>query len=116
RFEKVADQALGHDTAQALRQHESWGAVEGALRHAESRGLDPADVLYQSWTERDLEGVDDVPAALSARITANTTQHVDALPYEQQTEAPAVPTWIADRRAIDSPHTAPEWREHMAER
>ncbi|WP_249409121.1 MobF family relaxase [Frigoribacterium sp. CFBP 8751] len=116
RFEKAADQALGHDTAQALRQHESWGAVEGALRHAESRGLDPADVLYQSWTERDLEGVDDVPAALSARITANTTQHVDALPFEQQTEAPAVPTWIADRRAIDSPHTAPEWREHMAER
>jgi hypothetical protein len=27
-----------------------------------------------------------------------------------------VPSWIADRRAIDSPHTAPEWREHMAER
>ena len=28
RFEKVADQALGHDTASTLREHESWGAVE----------------------------------------------------------------------------------------
>ena len=116
RFEKVADQALGADAAAALREHQSWGAVEGALRHAESQGLDPADVLYQSWTERDMEGIDDVPAALSARIASNTAQHVAALPYEQQTEAPAVPSWIADRRAIDSRHTASAWRDHMAER
>jgi len=116
RFEKVADQALGDDTAEALREHESWGAVEGALRHAEAQGLDPADVLYQSWTERDMEGADDRPAVLSARIMKNTTEHVDALPYDRQTEEPAVPSWIADRRAIDSPHTDPAWREHMAER
>ncbi|HAQ9631223.1 TPA: ATP-binding domain-containing protein, partial [Enterococcus faecium] len=116
RFEKVADQALGDDTAEALREHESWGAVEGALRHAEAQGLDPADVLYQSWTERDMEGAEDRPAVLSARIMKNTTEHVDALPYDRQTEEPAVPSWIADRRAIDSPHTDPAWREHMAER
>ncbi|ROS48757.1 MobF family relaxase [Frigoribacterium sp. PhB118] len=116
RFEKVADQALGDDTAEALRDHESWGAVEGALRHAEAQGLDPADVLYQSWTERDMEGAEDRPAVLSARILKNTTEHVDALPYDRQTEEPAVPSWIADRRAIDSPHTDPSWREHMAER
>jgi len=116
RFEKVADRALGADAAAALREHDSWGAVEGALRNAETHGLDPADVLYQSWTERDMEDAEDIPAVLSARITANTAEYVEALPYEQQKQDPAVPSWIADRRAIDSPHTTTEWREHMAER
>lgn len=116
RFAKVADQALGHDVAVALREHESWGAVEASLRHAEAQGLDPADVLYRSWTERDLDGAEDRPAVLSARITANTVEYLGALPYDREQQRPAVPVWIADRRALDSEHTAPEWREHLAER
>ncbi|GAA4266600.1 MobF family relaxase [Frondihabitans peucedani] len=116
RFEKVADQALGHDTAVTLREHESWGAVEAALRHAEAQGLEPADALYRSWTERDMDGAEDRPAVLSARITANTAAHVDALPYDRKQSVPAVPAWIADRRALDSEHTAPDWREHLQER
>lgn len=116
RFEKVADQALGHDVAVALREHESWGAVEASLRHAEAQGLDPADVLYRSWTERDLDGAEDRAAVLSARITASTAEYVDALPYDREQQPPAVPAWIADRRALDSEHSAPEWREHLAER
>lgn len=116
RFEKVADHALGSDVASSLRKHESWGAVEAALRQAEFHGVDPADALYRAWTERDMEGAEDRPAVLSARITANTAAYVEALPFEQQKDAPAVPAWIADRRALDSPHTAPDWREHLAER
>jgi conjugative relaxase-like TrwC/TraI family protein len=116
RFEKVANQALGHYTASTLREHESWGAVEAALRHAETQGLDPADVLHRSWTERDMDGADDRPAVLSARITANTAEYVGAVPYDREQPTPAVPAWIADPRALHSEHTAPEWREHLQER
>ncbi|MGA1813712.1 MobF family relaxase [Frondihabitans sp. 4ASC-45] len=116
RFAKVADQALGHDTASALREHESWGSVEAALRQAEAQGIDPADALYRSWTERDLDGAKDRPAVLSARINANTAEYVDALPYDREQQPLAVPAWIADRRALDSEHTAPDWREHLQER
>ncbi|WP_345376779.1 MobF family relaxase [Frondihabitans cladoniiphilus] len=116
RFARVADQALGHDTAVTLRGHESWGAVEAALRHAEAQGLDPADALHRSWTERDMDGAEDQPAVLSARITANTAEYVAALPHDRAQPAPAVPAWIADRRALDSERTAPDWREHLQER
>jgi len=121
RFEKVADQALGKGAAAALREHDSWGAVEGALRHAEARGLDPADALHHAWTERDMQGAEDRPAVLSARITKNTAAYLESLPYEPLTHelqaAPAaVPAWLAERRAIDSPHTEPAWREHLTGR
>ena len=55
-------------------------------------------------------------AVLSARITANTAEYVAALPSDREQPAPALPVWIADRRALDSEHTAPEWREHLQER
>jgi len=116
RFEKIADHALGRQVATTLRGHESWGAVEAALRAAEREGMDPADALYRSWTERDMDGAEDRAAVLSSRITAGTAAYVAALPFDQEKDQPTVPAWIADRGALDSEHTAPEWREHLAER
>jgi conjugative relaxase-like TrwC/TraI family protein len=121
RFQKIAEQTLGGDTATSLRAHESWGAVEAALRRSESAGMDPADVLHQAWTERDMEGAQDRPAVLASRIVDNTTRYTAQFPVDQDkaaqraTDQP-VPAWIADRRAIDSPHTEPAWREHLTER
>jgi conjugative relaxase-like TrwC/TraI family protein len=126
RFQTIAESRLGADTATSLRGHESWGAVEAALRRSETAGLDPADVIYQAWTERDMSDANDRPAVLASRITDATTRHTAHFPAERDTHlehgshleqnTPPVPAWIADRRAIDSPHTEPAWREHLSER
>jgi conjugative relaxase-like TrwC/TraI family protein len=121
RFGKIAETALGTDTATALRGHESWGAVEAALRRTETVGLDPADVIYQAWNERDMSDAQDRPAVLASRITDATTRYTAQFPAERETrdaqkaEQP-VPGWIADRRAIDSTHTDPAWKDHLSER
>ena len=116
RFEKVAQQRLGRDVAASLREQESWGAVEASLRRAETAGLDPADVLYRAWTERDMQGAEDRSAVLASRIINGANRYVTTLPYEQEKADQPVPTWIADRHAIDSPHTDPAWKEHLMER
>ncbi|MBX0301849.1 relaxase domain-containing protein [Cryobacterium sp. 1639] len=116
RFEKIANQGLGEDLATTLREHESWGAVEAALRHSEAAGMDPADTIRQAWTQRDMANAQDQAAVLASRISDNTDRHLATVPADQEKAAPAVPAWIADRRSIDSEHTAPEWREHLAER
>jgi conjugative relaxase-like TrwC/TraI family protein len=116
RFATIATQGLGEDLATALRGQESWGAVEAALRHAEAAGMDPADTLRQAWTQRDMNNAQDPGAVLASRISDNTDRHLAGVPVDQEKAAPAVPAWIADRRSIDSEHTALEWREHLAER
>ena len=63
-----------------------------------------------------MEGAEDRPAVLSARMTKNTAAYLKALPYEPETEPAAVPAWLADRRAIESSHTELAWREHLTER
>jgi conjugative relaxase-like TrwC/TraI family protein len=125
RFQKIAEQSLG-DTAASLRAHDSWGAVEAALRRSETAGMDPADVLHQAWTERDMADAQDRPAVLASRLVDNTTRYTTQFPVggrneqrdktAQAQDTQPVPAWIADRRAIDSPHTEPEWREHLTER
>lgn len=116
RFQKITEQAVGIETAGELLEHESWGAVEAALRRSETAGLDPAETIYQAWNERDFADAKDRPAVLASRITDHTTRATLARSQEDQTAERPVPAWIADRRAIDSPHTEPEWREHLAER
>ena len=117
RFEKIATQGLGEDLATRLREHQSWGAVEAALRHSEAAGMDPADTIRQAWTQRDMNNAQDQAAVLASRISDNTDCHLATVPAaDQEKAAPAVPAWIAPRRAIDSAHTTPEWREHLAER
>ena len=116
RFQKIAEDSLGQETAAALSAHESWGAVEAALRRSETVGMDPADVLSQSWTQRDMADAEDRPAVLASRITDTTTRYTAGHPAEQEQRETAVPAWIADRRAIDSAHTDPAWREHLSER
>jgi len=127
RLREVVDQTLGVDLARTLRNYDTWPAVENALRRAEKRGHDPAEALATSWDERDMVGAHDVPAVLAARINKNTAEQISPASSEHDVDVPAaatepvvdalpVPTWIADRTAIDSPHTPPEWREHMAER
>lgn len=116
RFEKIANQGLGEGLATTLREHESWGAVEAALRHAEASGMDPAETIRQAWTQRDMANAQDQAAVLASRINDNTDRHLASVPADQEKAAPAVPTWIAPRRSIDSEHTAPEWLEHLAER
>jgi conjugative relaxase-like TrwC/TraI family protein len=116
RFEKIADQGLGVDVSATLREQESWGAVEAALRHSETAGMDPADTIRQAWTQRDMANAQDQGAVLASRISDNTDRHLVTVPADQDKPAAVVPEWIADRRAIDSEHTAPEWREHLAER
>lgn len=37
-------------------------------------------------------------------------------PDPAQHHTPAVPAWIADRGALDSPHTDAAWRQHLSER
>ena len=114
RFRSIAVDRLGEDLAGELLAADSWGAVSAELRRAEGVGLDPADVLEQAWNVRDMADVDDRGAVLSSRISDRTNRH--QLMGERPHDAPAVPAWIADRRALDSVHTAPEWREHLAER
>ncbi|TFC92997.1 MULTISPECIES: MobF family relaxase [Cryobacterium] len=116
RFAKIANQGLGEDLATTLREHESWGAVEAALRHSEAAGMDPTDTIRQAWTQRDMANAQDQAAVLASRISDNTDRHLATVPADHDKPAAAVPEWIADRRAIDSEHTAPEWREHLAER
>jgi conjugative relaxase-like TrwC/TraI family protein len=116
RFEKIANQGLGEGLSTTLREHESWGAVEAALRHSEAVGMDPADTIRQAWTQRDMANAQDQAAVLASRISDNTDRHLATVPANQEKAAPAVPAWIADRRSIDSEYTAPEWREHLAER
>ncbi|TFB92258.1 MULTISPECIES: MobF family relaxase [unclassified Cryobacterium] len=120
RFAAIANQGLGEGLATMLRGHESWGAVEAALRHSEAAGLDPVDTIRQAWTQRDMNNAQDPAAVLASRISDNTDRHRATVPADQEQEkeraAPAVPAWIASRRGIDSEHAAPEWREHLAER
>jgi conjugative relaxase-like TrwC/TraI family protein len=116
RFAKIANQGLGEDLATTLRGHESWGAVEAALRHSEAAGMDPADTIRQAWTQRDMKNAQDQGAVLASRISDNTDRHLAGVPDGEEKAAPAVPAWIAPRHSIDSEHTAPEWREHLAER
>ncbi|HEV7949449.1 MAG TPA: MobF family relaxase, partial [Glaciihabitans sp.] len=54
RFQIIAENTLGKDTATGLRAQESWEAVEAALRRSEAAGLDPADAVAQAWNERNM--------------------------------------------------------------
>ncbi|RPE73743.1 MULTISPECIES: MobF family relaxase [unclassified Frondihabitans] len=116
RFEKIADERLGVAIAAELRGHDSWGAVEAGLRRAEAAGLDPADTLDRAWHQRDMTGAEDQGAVLASRITDATDRQTAENADKRPQESSRVPGWIADRRPLDSEHTAPEWREHLAER
>ena len=116
RFTQLVDNTLGKQDARQLTSSESWGAVAAALTRAETQGLDPANVLRDSWNERERGTADDVGAVLSYRMerrleVAPADQALGAAP-----EPPAVPTWIADRRALDAGGADPAWRDHLAER
>ena len=91
------------------------GAVTAALTRAETQGLDPAQVLRDSWNEQERGTADDVGAVLSHRME----RRIETAPVDQAPavgERPAVPAWIADRRVLDAAGTDPAWRDHLAER
>ncbi|TCL80526.1 conjugative relaxase-like TrwC/TraI family protein [Curtobacterium sp. PhB142] len=114
RFTAAAEQALGPDVTNTLGGEDTWGVTVTAMRRAERAGLDPADVLYRAWTERPVDDVDNVPAALGSRITALTKQWKQEHP--QPAVERAVPTWIADTAPIRSPHLPQAWRDELQER
>lgn len=114
RFEKIARTAVGPEAAQRLRSDDGWGALEAALRDAERAGYDPADALAQAWMSGTLENARSEPAILSARIREDITAY--SAEFGQPEARTDVPAWIVDRGALDSAHTDPAWREHLAER
>lgn len=115
RFTQLVHHALDEQDARNLTSSESWGAVAAALTRAETQGLDPAQVLRESWNERERGTADDVGAVLSHRMELRIeTGPADQAPAVD--ERPAVPAWIADRRVLDAAGTDPAWREHLAER
>ncbi|TFC87134.1 MobF family relaxase [Cryobacterium sp. TMT3-29-2] len=115
RFTQLVGHTLDEQDARNLTSSESWGAVTAALTRAESQGLDPASVLRESWNERERGTADDVGAVLSHRME----RRIETAPADQTPaagERPAVPAWIADRRALDAAGTDLAWRDHLAER
>ena len=48
RFEKITRTAVGDVSAQQLREHDTWGALQASLAGAERAGYDPTDALYQA--------------------------------------------------------------------
>jgi conjugative relaxase-like TrwC/TraI family protein len=114
RFERIARQAVGRRVARELLGDEAWGALESALRRAERAGYDPADALYQAWEKGTLDNARNKPAVLASRVDADVRAYTDVFPPAPLEEA--VPTWIVDRAPVDSRHTDPAWRAHLAER
>jgi hypothetical protein len=114
RFTAAAEQAVGVDVTNRLGGESTWGVTVTAMRRAERAGLDPADVLYRAWAERPVDDVDNVPAALGARITALTKQWEQEHP--QPATEPTVPTWIADTAPVRSPYLPQAWRDELQER
>nr|WP_307362732.1 AAA family ATPase [Curtobacterium flaccumfaciens] len=114
RFTVAAEQALGLDVTNRLGGEDTWGVTVAAMRRAERAGLDPADVLYRAWAERPVDDVDNVPAALGARITALTKQWEQVHPHPAG--EPAVPRWIADAAPLRSRHLPAAWRDELQER
>jgi hypothetical protein len=115
RFDQLVHRTLPGAGAASLTSSESWGAVNAALTRAETQGLDAATVLWESWSEREHGTAEDVGAVLSYRMERRL-EAAPAIDQAAELNRPAVPAWIADRRALDSPGTDPAWREHLAER
>ncbi|MGO4785180.1 MobF family relaxase [Cryobacterium sp. W22_MBD10_FK3] len=115
RFDQLVHRTLPAGDATSLTDSESWGAVTAALTRAEAQSLDAAAVLRESWNERERGTADDVGAVLSYRMERRL-ETAPVLEQAAELTRPAVPTWIADRRALDSPGTDPAWRDHLAER
>jgi conjugative relaxase-like TrwC/TraI family protein len=116
RYKAVTEHVVGAPQAAALQREDSWGAVEAAMRRAERAQMDPADLLVQSWQERPVDGAENLPAMLSVRMDRNIDTYQGALPYTPAPVDPVIPTWIAERRSLDSAHTDPAWKEHLQER
>jgi len=114
RFKKITRTAVGDAAAQQLREHDTWGALQASLAGAERAGYDPADALYQAWTKDTLDGAANEPAVLAARVKADVAEYTESFGADEPDHR--VPRWIADRGALDSPHTDPAWRDHLQER
>ena len=114
RFERIARQAVGRRVARELLGDGAWGALESSLRRAERGGYDPVDALYQAWEKGTLDNARSKPAVLASRVDADVRTYIDAFPPAPREDG--VPTWIADRAPVDSRHTDPAWRAHLAER
>lgn len=113
RFAVAAETALGADAAAAITGESTWAVTKASLRQAESAGLEPADVLYRAWTDKPLEQVENVPAALAGRIKDATAAWAAEHPTD---DVAPVPTWIADRRSLHAPGIDPEWRTELQSR
>ncbi|WIB62069.1 MobF family relaxase (plasmid) [Curtobacterium sp. MCLR17_007] len=113
RFAVAADTALGRDAAAAITAEPTWAVTKAALRQAEAAGLEPADVLYRAWTDKPLEQVENVPAALAGRVKDATAAWIAEHPT---VDVPDVPAWIADPRPLRAAGVDDDWRTELQDR
>lgn len=118
RFTALASRVL-LDGAEVLTASDGWGAASAGLARAEKYGLRPADLLTQTWTERDFGDAEDIGAVMSWRIEKRLEN------LQEEGKLPPLPElgadtgryeWAVDRDAQQHPDIPDTWREHLRER
>lgn len=118
RFTALASRVL-QDRAESLTASDGWGAASAGLARAEKYGLDPADMLTETWSERDFGDAEDIGAVMSWRIEKRLEDLND------DGKLPPLPElgadtgryeWAVDRDAQQHPDVPDTWRDHLRER
>jgi len=119
RFETLAVRALGDMNAATLIGSAGWEAAAAGLARAEKLGLDPADVVTQTWNQRESKTADDIGAVMSWRIENHLETVVDEGVLEPLPElgtATGRYDWAIDRTAQSHPDVPEDWRVELVDR